>query len=212
MLRLAAGSMTPVADDRALWLATHILPHEPALRHWLGRWRLWGLEVDDVVQETYAILAARASVADVRNPRAYCFQTARSIVLMHRRRGKVVSIQSVEPIEQMEIACDGPTPEQEVAEQDQYDRLARAMGELPETGRKALTLRIAEGLSQREIGQRLGMSENAAQKHIAKSVVYLMNMLGRGFDDAPTAGHRPSGHLIEDTPAPYGYARKQSGD
>ena len=70
--------MTRVCEERAVWLARCVLPHEPALRAWLARWRLQDLLVDDVVQEAYAVLAARESVEDIRNPRSYLFQTARS--------------------------------------------------------------------------------------------------------------------------------------
>ncbi|MBC7168934.1 MAG: RNA polymerase subunit sigma-24, partial [Phenylobacterium sp.] len=50
-----------VSKERAVWLAQRILPHEPALRAWLSR-RTAGLEVDDIVQETYAILAGLGEV------------------------------------------------------------------------------------------------------------------------------------------------------
>jgi RNA polymerase sigma-70 factor (ECF subfamily) len=40
-----------------------------------------GLEPDDIVQETYAVLAGLPSVAHIQSPRAYAFQTAQSIIL-----------------------------------------------------------------------------------------------------------------------------------
>jgi RNA polymerase sigma-70 factor (ECF subfamily) len=53
--------MRRVDQQRALWLAEHVLAHEAALRAWLVRRIPRGagpyLEVDDVVQETYAVLA-----------------------------------------------------------------------------------------------------------------------------------------------------------
>jgi RNA polymerase sigma-70 factor (ECF subfamily) len=39
-----------------VWLERHVLPHEPALRAWLGGCYLKGLEIDDMAQETYARL------------------------------------------------------------------------------------------------------------------------------------------------------------
>ena len=76
---------------RAEWLSRHILPHEPALRRQLGFWRLpGGLEANDVVQEAYARFASLDSVSDIRNPKSYLFRVARSIVLAHVRRSKIV--------------------------------------------------------------------------------------------------------------------------
>lgn len=176
--------MTHVSDDRAIWLARNVLPHEPALRAWLARWRVEDLLVDDVVQEAYAALAARADVSDIRNPRTYFFQTARSIILMHLRRSRVVSIRAVEDMERIGAAADEPTPEQQVSDREELHRLAQAIAGLPELGRQALTLRVIDGLSQREVGARMGISENAAQKHIAKSIHLLMTIFGRGGNTA----------------------------
>ncbi len=78
------------SSERAEWLARHILPHEPALRAWLYRRTGPRLEVDDVVQETYAVLAGLADVAHVDHPRAYLFATAHSVILQHIRRSQIV--------------------------------------------------------------------------------------------------------------------------
>lgn len=172
--------MTRVSDDRAIWLARNVLPHEPGLRAWLRRWRVQDLLIDDVVQEAYAVLAARPVVDDIRNPRTYFFQAARSIVLMHLRRSRVVSIRAVEDIERVGGAADEPSPERQVSDREELQQLAQAIAALPAMGREALTLRLIDGLSQREVGERMGISENAAQKHIAKSIHLLMEMFGRG--------------------------------
>src|SRR3546814_4057143 len=65
-----AGSAVKAAcsDERARWLATQVLPHEPALRAWLSRRLGAGLEVDDVVQEAYAVLVELPAVAHIREP------------------------------------------------------------------------------------------------------------------------------------------------
>lgn len=180
----------------------------PVLRRWLRGWRLGTLDVDDIVQETYAVLASRASVDEIRNPRAYCFQTARSVILMHLRRDKVVSIRAVEDLDRLGPVVDDPSPEQQVSDREQLHRLVDALGELPEHGRQAVLLRFVEGLTQREIGSRMGISENAAQKHIVKSVQKLMNIFGRGGKDVVQASITESKrHIIRN-----GHARIQSVD
>lgn len=65
--------MTAVSDGRARWLAESVLPHEARLRAWLARRRVVDLDVADIVQETYAVLAELASVSHIRNPRTYLF-------------------------------------------------------------------------------------------------------------------------------------------
>ncbi len=172
--------MSGLTDDRAAWIARNVLPHEPALRSWLKRHVVSGLEIDDIVQDTYAALASRETVADIRNPKAYCFQTARSVVLTYLRRASVVTIRAVEDLDRLGAIDSDPSPERQVSDREQLQQLGVAIARLPQPGREALILRMIEGLSQREVGRRLGISENAAQKHIAKSAHLLMVWLGRG--------------------------------
>lgn len=178
------------SSDRTVWLSRYVVPHEPALRAWLRRWRGHDLEIDDIVQETYAILAEKASVDHIRDPRAYVFQTARSIILMYVRRAQVVSIQAVEDIERLSVPDDCPGPEEQLVDRDNQRRLTAFIARLPELARRAFTLRIVDGLSQRQIGERLGISENAAQKHIAKSLRHLMRMFEEGGNEAPDASRQ----------------------
>lgn len=204
----AVAVMAGISQDRAIWLSRNVLPHEPVLRHWLSRWKIHTLDLDDIVQETYAILASRDSVAEIRNPKAYIFQIARSVVLMHVRHAKVISIRTVEDLDRLDPVADDPSPEQQISDREQLHRLATALGQLPEQGRRAVYLRFVEGLSQREIGQRLGISENAAQKQVVKSVEKLAKILGRGGKDVVQA----STQNVERMLAPDGEARIQSGD
>jgi RNA polymerase sigma-70 factor (ECF subfamily) len=180
--------MTGISDDRALWIARHILPHEPALRAHLARWRLpEDLDADDVVQEAYSRFAAMDSVEQLRTPRAYLFTVARTIVLMHVRHARVISIRAVDDVDAFAVAADDPSPEAQVSDREQLHLLARAVAELPEPGRRAFLMRVIDELSHREIGAQLGMSDNAVQKSVAKSLVRLMAVLGRGGNDPAAA-------------------------
>src|SRR5690349_10264630 len=98
--------MSRVTDERALWLANNALPHEPALRAWLSQRRVIKLEVDDIVQETYAVLVELPSVAHIQNPKSYIFSIAHSIVLQHVRRLRVVSIEAMAEIDRLGIYTD----------------------------------------------------------------------------------------------------------
>src|ERR1700748_2086643 len=94
-----------VSDGRAAWLAQNVLPHEPSLRAWLSRRKVFDLEVDDIVQETYAKLAALPAVEGIREPRSYMFQTANSIILGHLRRSRIVSISAAADLDHFGIAA-----------------------------------------------------------------------------------------------------------
>jgi RNA polymerase sigma factor (sigma-70 family) len=192
--------MTRVSDERALWLARHVLPHEPALRAWLSHKHVVGLDIDDIVQETYARLAAIDTVANVRNPKTYAFQTAHSIILTHLRRSRVVSIRAVEDVELYAGPSDEASPERQLSDREELHRIAQAIAALPEKVRAVFTLRRVEGLSQREVAQKLNLSESTVEKHMGKGLRLMMDWLGRGgisqggaskgHDKAPTASEK----------------------
>lgn len=183
----------PVCDEqRTRWLVDNVLPHEPALRAWLGA-RLRGrlgehLEVDDVVQETWAVLAGLESVDGVRNPRAYLYTVARSVILQHLRRARIVSIEAVADIDQLPIAEDAHCPERRLAAHQELRRLAERIAALPAKCREAFTLRKVHGLSQREIARRMGISENTVEKHIGKGLRLLMRTLAAEANAAAQTG------------------------
>lgn len=172
------------SDSRAAWLSHHILPHEAALRAQLCRWRVpEDLDIDDIIQESYAKLTMLDDVESIRHPKAYFFQAARSIILMHVRRSRVVSIQAVEHIEQIAVASDEPGPDVQASDRQQLHLLTAMIARLPKASQRAMTLRLAHGLSHNEIGDRLGMTANAVQKSLARSLATFVRQLGRGDAD-----------------------------
>lgn len=172
--------MLAIDRDRTRWFLRNVLPHEPALRGWLGRRQPVGLDADDIIQESYAILADLESIDDIRNPRAYLFQVARSVITRHVRRARVVPIHTVEDLAELERADDRPSPEQVTIDRDELRRLAQAIGAMPAKTQEAFILRRVEGLSQREISARMAISENTVEKHISRGLRFLIDRFGHG--------------------------------
>ncbi|WP_114521834.1 sigma-70 family RNA polymerase sigma factor [Altererythrobacter sp. ZODW24] len=173
--------MDLISRERTEWLARHAFPNEPALRAQIARWNMPpGLDADDVVQEVYAKLAMLDDTTEIEHPRAYMRTMARNIIGMHMRRGRIVPITAIEDFEGLEEADQTPDPERQVSDRQQLSMLATAVSELPKRSRVPFLLRIMDDLPYRDIGERLGMSENAVQKSIARSLKTLADRLGRG--------------------------------
>lgn len=189
--------MTRVTDERARWLARHVLPHEPALRAWLKRSRAPDLDIDDIVQETYARLVSVESVEGVRNAKTYAFQTAYSVIMTHLRRSRVVSIRAVADVDLLGAAADSPSPEDQVIDRDELHRLAEAIAAMPEKVRAVFSLRRVEGLSQRRVAARLSLSESTVEKHMAKGLRLLMDHFGRGGKIGPGASKPADREIIK---------------
>lgn len=178
-----------LAGDRARWLAREILPHERSLRAWLGR-RMPSTEVDDVVQEAYAVLAGIGSVDHIQNPKNYLFQTARSVVLQRVRRERVVRFEALGPGD-FEAVSDSASPEDLALLRDELRRADRLLAAMPDRVREAFVLRRVEALSQREIARRMQVSENTVEKHIGKALKFIMQAV-RAEDDGGNAGRHVS--------------------
>lgn len=173
--------MGPVSKQRAAWLGQRVFPHEAALRAWLARRPLTGaMDIDDVVQESYAILAGLESVDHIRNPRTYVFEVAKSVVLQALRRSSVVTIDALAEAEALQVPANEPSPEMIAADRQELGRLATLIGTLPPRCCEAFTLRKVHGLSQREVAERLGLSESTVEKHIIKALSILTSAIGRG--------------------------------
>lgn len=179
--------MVRISDERALWLSRHVLPHEPALRNWLRRRRVDGLEVDDVVQETYARLIALESVSAIGNVRNYLFQTAWSVLMTHVRRARIVSFQTLSDLDQVGAQAPECSPEAHAIGRDELHRLAAAIAGLPGKIREVFILRRVNGLPQREVALRVGLSESTVEKHMSRGIYLLMTHLSHGGNEAPRA-------------------------
>ena len=202
--------MEVALDDvaRARWFMHHILPHEAALRGWLSRRRApAAFDVDDIVQESYAVLAERERLDDILNPRAYLFQVAHSLVVRNIRRARIVPILAVEDLGLLDPADDAATPEQSAIAHDDLCRLAEVIASMPGQTREAFVLRRIRGLSQREIASHMGLSENTVEKHIVRGIRWLGDWFASGGN--PPA--KTSNQLEREKRRASGRARNRTG-
>ncbi len=177
--------MRAIDRERTQWFLRNVLPHEASLRRWLLRFKPAGIEIDDVIQEAYATFADLETVEDIRFPRAYLFQVARSVITKHVRKARVVSIQAMDDLTQLGHEDEGPSPERITIDRDQLRWLAEAIASMPAKTQEAFILRRIEGLSQREISRRMAISENTVEKHISRGLRFLIDWFGHGGKSRP---------------------------
>jgi RNA polymerase sigma-70 factor (ECF subfamily) len=181
--------------ERNRWLADHVLPHEGWIRRVVARLaRSAGLEVDDVIQETYAVLVRLKAVDTINDARSYALRVAQSICFQQLRRAKVISIEAVADLGALDAAADAPTPEQHAQGRSELLRVRDAIEAMPEPVRRAFWLRRVEGLSQREVAAALGLSENTVEKQISRGIKLLVEQFARGGKLSPQASTQMTTH------------------
>lgn len=151
------------------WFRREILPHEDILMGYLIR--VWPRrdERDDIRAETYARVYEAALTQRPQTPKAFLFTTARNLMADRIRRERIVSIHSAGDTDYLNVLVDEISPEQRVSANQELVRLARAFDHLPETCREVIWLRRVHDLPQKEVANRLGVTEKAVEKRIAKA-------------------------------------------
>lgn len=184
------------ADSRAALLAfigTQILPHEADLRQWLTRLGVKADERDDIVQEVYCRLLRIERTDHILDPRAYLFRSARNIVLEQVRRNRVVSIMTVQNLDDLGLADHAPDPEKATSARAELTRVLGLIGALPERCRQVFELRKVHGLSQAETAKRLSLSENVVEKETAKGLNLILRTLAEQPLLTATVPHNTAG-------------------
>src|SRR3546814_16738342 len=109
-------------------------------------------------------------VAHIREPRAYLFTTARSVVLQHVRRSRIVAIEAVAEIDRLDIEHDERSPDRHAMAGQELRRIGALIAALPAKCREAFVLRKVQGRSPRENAGRMRLSENTVEKHAGKGL------------------------------------------
>jgi RNA polymerase sigma-70 factor (ECF subfamily) len=158
---LSLDAVMPVAGKLSLddWIERH---QKMVFR---TAWRMLGSAADaeDVTQDVF--LKAHARMGDLsgqENPAAWLYRVTvnQCLDLIRRRR----------PVEEwVEVPATEASPEKRAERQEALDRLARLLLRLPPQERAALILRDLEGLTSREAGQILGVSEETVRTAIFRA-------------------------------------------
>lgn len=163
---------TVIPSEFNTWFVKEILVHERALRGYLSRFFRSISDVEDVVQETYARLLSLnpTATATVRNWHAFLFTSARNVAIDRIRRSRVVSLDTLAEMGSKDVLDHTPSVEDALSARQELALLLDTITTLPDRCRKALTLRKLYGLSQRDIAQRLGITESTVEKLVAHGV------------------------------------------
>jgi len=132
-------------------------------------------EAEDILQETFIDSLKQIRRIGIHNLRAYLFQAAKNKALMvlrtSRRRNVDVNTDSLSWIDAS--ACSGEDREAEID-------LSRALQKLPLEQKEVLVLKLSEGLTFKEIGETLNISQNTAASRYRLGLARLRALLEGG--------------------------------
>ena len=172
--------MSDELRERGRWLARNVLPHEALIRVKLSGMCVYDLDIEDVIQEMYTRILSVPSLEAIRYPKQYALQTAKAVLIDHVRHSRVVPITSSGSLETLDVPVPEANTEERLEFRGEIVAVADALAQLPKTCRETLILRRVEGLSQRDVAQRLKISEKTVEKHMTNGVRLLIKIFGRG--------------------------------
>ncbi len=128
-------------------------------------------EVEDVVQEAFVkVLEARGS-RNIQSIDAYLFRTARNIALNTLNKCDYKLTESLGDLLSEHEASLAPSLEEQYESRQQFELFCESLVDLPERCQQAFVLRRVYGFSQAEIAERMDISVNTVEMHLAKGVV-----------------------------------------
>ena len=148
------------------WFKREILTHEAILVRFIAR--IWPRrdEIADIRQEAYARVYEAARQVRPQTPKAFLFATARHLMADRIRRERIVSIRAGGENDYLNVLVDEISPERRVGAHQELARLAQAFDRLSMKCREVVWLRRVKGLSQKEVADRLGLTEKTIEKHL----------------------------------------------
>lgn len=159
------------------WFIREVLPLEAALMRFLRRnWREEN-ELSDLRQEIYVRVYDAARNGLPRQAKPFVFSTARNLLIDRVRRSRIVSIETVADLDVSIVSEGEASPERQAIARDELRQLQAALERLPLRCREVVVMRKIDGVPQREVAARLGITEDTVEKQVAKGVRMLANIL-----------------------------------
>lgn len=163
-------------------MGSNIVPHEADLRVRLRRMAVPEEEISDIVQDAYLSISQLESVRHIRSGRAYFFTAARMVLLQRVRRERIIRIDSLAEIEALALCDDDPGPERRVSGRQELARVRALIEALPDRCREIFELRRIHGFRQREVAERLGISEEIVEQQSRRGLKLILNALAGETD------------------------------
>ncbi|MDO5522989.1 MAG: RNA polymerase sigma-70 factor [Bacteroidia bacterium] len=130
----------------------------------------------DVVQDVFTKLwEERETITVETNLKSYIYSMTRNHLLNIIKRESRQIISNYE--NERETLADTDNLLQTIAERELQETLYEAIHKLPKQKRSVCLLKMEEELSNKEIGERLNITENTVKKHYSKSLVMLRPIL-----------------------------------
>jgi RNA polymerase sigma-70 factor (ECF subfamily) len=147
------------------------------VRHWLSRRAsVPAAELDDLAQEVFLRLLRYSEKTAVENPLGYLLRIAGNVASEWRERARVSKPHDQEWLDDLLIEPD-QQPENSVSQAGSDANVQAAVDKLPPRQRQVLLLRVNEGLTYKQIAERLELSPRIVLRDLSRAYSQLRTRL-----------------------------------
>jgi len=179
MMALPPDRLEPPAGSGASELQAWLEQYGPALRQYFRR-RAGAAEAEDLVQEVFVRLLARAQGERIENVERYVFRIANNVLISRHRHDSTqvwkIDEDSIDPLERTEDI----SPERVLIGKQTLVALAVAIQEMPPRTREIFVCHRFEDMTYVAIARRLGLSVKAVEKRMQRALMHINEKMGRG--------------------------------
>jgi RNA polymerase sigma factor (sigma-70 family) len=135
-------------------------------------------DADDLIQEAFLRLHVYCQSGEVQRQEAFLTRTVLNLsVDLHRRERR--DLYAHERVESLALVDLRPTPDEDVAVQERLAKAATVLDALGARTRDIFLMHRLEGLGCSQIAEHFAISVSAVEKHIARAVLALMDVVER---------------------------------
>jgi RNA polymerase sigma-70 factor (ECF subfamily) len=128
-------------------------------------------DAEDLLQSAYLRLERYRADHDVSNPAAFLVHAAHNIGIDSHRHRQLWDACALSDVP--ELADDTPLQDEVMAARARLARVREGLAKLPPRTREIFLMHRVQGAKYREIAERIGISQSAVEKHIAKAALFL---------------------------------------
>jgi RNA polymerase sigma-70 factor (ECF subfamily) len=162
-------------DDPPPLVAAYLRKRDELVRFFTLRTRS-AAAAEDLVQDVYLKIQASEPPHDLQSPEAYLYRIGTNLLLDRAKQQRRQDAREASWVRATvggdggEPAAEEPPVDEAVASRERLARLVAAVGRLPPQVATAFRLHKFDGLSHKQVAERLGVSRSAVEKYLMSAL------------------------------------------
>ena len=183
------GPESPRADFDDCFNELYAVHYDALVIYLQNQFRSGPQQAEEIAQSAFERVATRKRRGPIGNLKAFLWRTAHNLAVSDIRSKKTAARYMGETRRIFSHEEGYPlTPERVMEAREQMEIAVAALRAMPERRRRAFILTRIEGLSHREVSDRLGISRPAVSKHVARAAADIYRAMHGESEDKDTHG------------------------